>query len=173
MSYAEYGELIHFLNTRDERKRVTKPHRLPNERYTFSDCEFFITLCAHRQQNPFADPQFAQQMINALLWWRTHHQLMLFCYCLMLDHLHFIVQLPDAVRPLRNGGIRGIAPQTVMDLVGDYKSYVTSQLWWKHGHTPSLWQRSSYDSVIRYNESINEAVVYLLNNPVRKELVEH
>jgi len=173
MDLAEYREIIRFLNTQDERKRVTKPHRLPNERYTVSDCEFFITICARHQKNPFTDPHFAQQIINALLWWRTHHQLMLFCYCLMPDHLHFIVQLPDLERKFRNGGVRGIAPQTIMDLVGDFKSYVTSQLWWKCGGTGKLWQRSSYDNVIRSNDSVNEAVAYVLNNPERKGLIDY
>ncbi len=40
------------------------------------------------------------------------------------------------------------------------------------GGTGPLWQRSSYDRVIRYNKSIEAAVFYVLNNPVRKGLVE-
>ena len=46
------------------------------------------------------------------------------------------------------------------------------RFWWPHGGRGPLWQRSSYDRVIRYNDAVDEAVWYTLRNPVRKGLVE-
>jgi REP element-mobilizing transposase RayT len=38
--------------------------------------------------------------------------------------------------------------------------------------TKALWQKSSYDRVIRYNETVEAAVNYVLNNPIRKGIVD-
>ncbi|MHB9134602.1 MAG: transposase [Armatimonadota bacterium] len=168
----EYEEVIALLKTLGEEEQQRKLHRLPLEQYTMSDCEFFFTICARHHQRPFTDPILARQIIDALLWYRNRHSLRLFCYCLMPDHLHFILKLPDSLRRLRHGGARGIAPEGILDWVGDFKSYTTNQCWWKRGGTNQLWQKSSYDHVIRCNDSVEKAVNYTLRNPERKGLVE-
>ena len=64
-------------------------------------------------------------------------------------------------------------PEGVLEHVARFKSFTTTQCWWKIGGHHNLWQKSSYDSVIRYNDSVEDAVAYVLNNPVRKGLVEY
>lgn len=169
----EYREVITLLNDGSKEPHERKLHRLPAERYTMSDCEFFFTICARHHKSPFLNNSLARDIIDALLWRKTRHHWRLFCYCLMPDHLHFIVQLPEILRPLRNGGARGVALESILDQVGDFKSYTTSQLWWPKGGNGQLWQNSSYDHVIRYNNSVESAVGYVLNNPARKSLVEN
>ncbi len=71
-----------------------------------------------------------------------------------------------------NAGARGLVPESILDQIGNFKKYTTTQVWWKHGGQGLLWQKSSYDRVIRYNESVQEAVSYVLNNPVRKGLMK-
>ena len=39
-------------------------------------------------------------------------------------------------------------------------------------HPSSLWQRSYHDHVLRKEEELEEAALYILNNPVRKGLVD-
>ena len=68
-------------------------------------------------------------------------------------------------------GVRGIVPEGILDQVGTFKRFTTTQIWWKQGGAGRLWQRSSYDHVIRYNKSVEPVVHYVLNNPVRKGLV--
>jgi len=58
-----------------------------------------------------------------------------------------------------------------LEHVRDFKKYTTSQVWQLHGGAGSLWQKSSYDRVIRYNDSIEVTMHYVLENPVRKGLV--
>ena len=65
-----------------------------------------------------------------------------------------------------------MVPVGVLDQVGDFKKYTTTQVWWQRGGSEQTRQRSSYDRVIRYNESIQEAASYVLNNPVRERLVK-
>jgi REP element-mobilizing transposase RayT len=166
---ADYDDVLAFLNRQDTRRH---PHRLPMERYAWSDCEFFFTICARQHDRPFANPLLAQAIIDALLWRKQRHGWYLFCYCLMPDHLHFIVKLLEASQQMRQGGIRGVESEGILHQVADFKSYTTSQLWWPGGGTGALWQESSYDRVIRFNDSVEQAVNYTLNNPVRKGLVE-
>lgn len=170
-SYEDYGALIDLLNTCDVEERRRKKHRLPLECYSASDCEFFFTLCARHQGKPFADLALANAIVESLLWRERKHEWMLFCYCLMPDRLHFILKLTHHEMSYINAGARGLVPDGVLDQVGNFKKYTTTQTWWKHGGSGTLWQRSSYDRVIRYNESIQEAASYVLNNPVRKGLV--
>jgi REP element-mobilizing transposase RayT len=89
----------------------------------------------------------------------------------MPDHLHFLVQLAANQTKWINAGARGIVPEGILEHVAQFKSYTTNQVWWKHGGKGELWQRSSHDRAIRYNDSPEAVAFYVLNNPVRKELV--
>ena len=165
----QYEEVLALLTARDTRRN---PHRLPIEQYSLSEGEFFFTICARHCGQPFSDPMLAKRIIDALLWRRVKHGWLLYCYCLMPDHLHFIVSLLDAERKLRNAGARGFEVEGLLHQIGDFKSYTTSQIWWPYGGSGELWQRSSHDHVIRYNDKIDHAVEYVLNNSTRKQLVE-
>ena len=57
--------------------------------------------------------------------------------------------------------------------IAQFKRYTTTQIWWKHGGTGQLWQKSSYDKVFRFMDSPENAAMYVVNNPVRKGLVAH
>lgn len=166
-----YAAFIDYLKTRDLTQRQRKKHRLPMEYYTASDCEFFFTICARHQGEPFTNPALAKEIVDALLWRKRHHNWTLYCYTLMPDHLHFAVQLPPHQIRSLNAGARGIVPEGILDHVGNFKKYTTTQIWWKSGQAGQLWQKSSYDRVIRYNKSVEPVVHYVLNNPVRKGLV--
>jgi REP element-mobilizing transposase RayT len=170
--FDEYRSVLDYLKTTDPEDRARKKHRLPLESYSQSDCEYFFTICARGQGNPFTHHALARAIVDALLWRRNHHNWRLYCYCLMPDHLHFIVQLPDIEARLTNAGARGVVPYGILDHIADFKRYTTTQVWWKLGGRGALWQRSSYDRVLRYNESVDEAVQYVLNNPVAKGIVD-
>lgn len=166
-----YGEVLDYLMTTDAELRRRKKHRLPLHCYSASDCEFFFTLCARHCGEPFANRRLAADIVDCLLWRRKRHGWELFCYCLMPDHLHFIVKLPPGGVRMINGGIRGLVPEGILEQVRYFKRFTTTQIWWKQGGERALWQKSSYDRVIRYNDSIDAAASYVLNNPVRKGLV--
>jgi REP element-mobilizing transposase RayT len=170
MRTEDTSELIRLLNARDEARPRRKPHRLPAEAYATADCEYFFTLCARQHGPVFTDPTVASGVVEALLWRKKRHDWTLFCYCLMPDHLHFLVRLPDEQPTFRNSGVRGSTPEGILDHVGEFKSYTTTRVWWRGGGRGALWQKSSYDRIVRQNGL--EAAAYVLNNPVRKGLVE-
>jgi putative transposase len=167
-----YVAFMDMVNTRDAEHRQRKKHRLPMECYTASDCEFFFTLCARHQGEPFRNPELAKAVIEALMWRKQHHGWTMFCYCLMPDHLHLIVRLPPHQIRYFTAGARGVVPEGILDHIGNFKKFTTTQIWWQLGGAGRLWQRSSFDRVIQYNQSIDLVVHYVFNNPVRKGLVE-
>jgi len=169
---ASGDDLIAYLNQRDAQRMPRRPHRLPNETYAATDCEFFFTLCARERGHPFTDDGLARAIIEALLWRRARHQWRLFGYCLMPDHLHFVLRLPDSDTPRVNGGVRGFLAESVLEHLRDFKKYTTHLWHLQRDGTGPLWQKSSYDRVIRHNDSVDAAVAYVLENPVRKGLVE-
>jgi REP element-mobilizing transposase RayT len=86
---------------------------------------------------------------------KFHYQL--FGYCLMPDHLHVLLS------PNSTGTV-------IADWLQAFKSY-TSHFFAKQGGSPPLWQRSAFDHVCRDGETAENVLRYILENPVRKELV--
>jgi len=168
-----YHEVIALLNATKKELPQIKLHRLALEQYTFSDRDFFFTICARNQGQPFLNPVLAECVIASLLWTRERYQWQLFCYCLMPDHLHFIIRLPHGERITYSAGVRGQSLEGALEQIARFKSYTTTQCWWKFGGHHKLWQKSSYDRVIRENDNVEDAVFYVLNNPVRKGLVQY
>src|SRR5688500_16389827 len=95
-------ELVDYLNAWEAARPVRRAHRLPAAYYA-TDCWcFFWTLCARERGRPFEDRGLAQAVVEALVWRRERHHWKLLCYCLMPDHLHFVVQLPTGEVAMRN-----------------------------------------------------------------------
>jgi REP-associated tyrosine transposase len=147
-----------------------KLHRLPNAVYACTGHEFHFTVCARHQGEPFRNEKLAEAVIESLLWTRNEYSWVLFCYCLMLDHLHFICRLTDEQVRRINAGARGEVDEGVLDHLGRFKSYTTNRSW-KLGFSGKLWQRNSYDRVLDLEKPFLEIVQYVLDNPVRKGLV--
>ena len=71
---------------------------------------------------------------------------------------------------LLNAGARGVVPEGVLDHLGRFKSFTTNA-YWKLGGQGPLRQKSSYDRVIDMEKPFEQIVLYVLHNPVRKQLV--
>ena len=154
----------------DADKPDRKRHRLPMAIYAATEYEFHFTVCARHQGSPFANKSLADKVIESLLWTRSNYHWLLYCYCLMPDHLHFVCRLTDRELKMMNAGARGIVPEGVLDHLGRFKSFTTS-VSWKLGFHGKLWQKSSYDRVFDMEKPFIEVVEYVLDNPVRKGLV--
>ncbi|MEX2142036.1 MAG: transposase [Pirellulales bacterium] len=151
---------------------LRKSHRLSAAVYATTDYEYHFTVCARHQGQPFTNEQMAESVIDSLLWTRTKRNWLLFCFCLMPDHLHFVCRLTDKEVRLINHGVRGYQPEGILDHLANFKSYTTNQSW-RLGFQGKLWQKGSYDRVIDLDWPFGEVVEYVLNNPVRKGLVRN
>lgn len=74
----------------------------------------------------------------------------------MPDHVHLIIE---------------IAVGDVITIMRDIKTR-TTRLWWEHGGEGALWQKSFHDRGLRGAKAFDEAVAYVIANPVRAGLVE-
>ena len=155
----------------DESYPQRRRHRLPEAVYAFTGHEFHFTVCARHQNNPFVRPGLAKGVIDSLIWTRNKYEWKLYCYCLMPDHLHFVCRLTDRDIKILNVGARGEVEEGVLEHLGRFKSYTTN-LSWKFGFTGKLWQKSSYDRVLDLEKPFEQIAHYVLENPMRKGLVE-
>jgi REP element-mobilizing transposase RayT len=153
------------------REHNRRLHRLPMSVYATTEFEYHFTICARHQGTPFLNDQLAEKIIESLLWTKRRYDWILFCYCLMPDHLHFVCRLTAADVRYINAGARGVVPEGVLEHVGRFKSYTTQQAW-KLGIHGELWQKSSYDRVLDWRRPFEEVCWYVLMNPVRKGLVK-
>ena len=80
-------------------------------------------------------------------------------YCFMPDHVHLIVEGREDTSDLRR-------------FIARAKQYSGFEYARRH-QQDRLWQRYGFERVLRTDESTQVAVRYVLENPVRKGLVEH
>ncbi len=141
----------------------TKPYHPPSnqhlspELYTHPNRVCFITIRACGDQSPFVHPDLGELTLNVLKEEQNRQNCIILTYCLMPDHLHFLI-CPK---------IDGISVLTFTD---QFKGKMTNRSW-SAGWRGKLWQARHYDHVVRAEESLYEIDRYILNNPVRKGLV--
>lgn len=128
-----------------------------------ADCDYagdviiHLTVCA-ADGKPFSDAPVAEMICENIEFYSNKLGFRLFGYCLMPDHLHLLVS------PGKSG-------KSMSDWLQTFKSY-TGHQFVKLGHRPPLWQRSPYDHVCRDGETAESVLVYIIDNPVRAELVK-
>ncbi len=147
--------------------RKIPPHDLRTYRAShairLADCDYagnidiHVTLCA-RGGTPFHDDLLAAMICENVECYCRRLDYKLCGYCLMPDHLHVL---------LSPAGSR-IALAQWLDR---FKSF-TTHMFMEMGRRPPLWQRSAYDRVCRNEEAAETVLAYIVENPVRKELVE-
>lgn len=131
--------------------------RLPRESYEISSQIFSITVCTKDRRPLFQSETWAKLILTSLKTGPFGKDTELYAYCLMPDHIH--IQLS----PLETN---------LMDLINGWKSF-TAKLLRRNGLIGPCWQRGFYDHAIRKEEDIRTVAEYIVNNPVRANLVEN
>jgi len=139
-------------------KRRKRMH-LKNFDYRGSSHIYYLTLCTAGKQPHFRDERIAGS-IEAELQFRREREISLYCYCTMPDHLHLLVSLKDQYS------------KSLIKWVTAFKRSTSRSAAQFYGIKP-LWQENFYDHVVRTDESLTRVAEYILNNPVRKEIVEN
>jgi putative transposase len=146
---------------KDDQRRPFSPrtlHRLPEERYSQQGSAFLITIRARYGTRPFAVPQRAKIVVEALADQRQKVGCWVGAYCVMPDHAHFVCG-PD-----REGAS--------VKLLADRVKGASTNASWRTGWDGVLWQQRFHDSELEEADAVNAACEYVLNNPVRAGLVE-
>jgi len=86
-------------------------------------------------------------------------------------HLHAVVIMPDHVHllltPIRNADGWPFPLQDILKLIKGPAAHSVNMLNASHG---TLWQDESFDHVLRSDESFDEKLEYICQNPVRRGL---
>jgi len=117
-----------------------------------------VTIGTQRRRAIFADPGAARAATNVRHERARKTGVQVYGYCLMPDHAHLVL---------------GPSPTCdIIAFVGQYKNLAQREVW-RLGVTGRIWQVSFWDCFLREEESLDEVVQYVLNNPVRKGLVKN
>ena len=112
---------------------------------------YHLILTTHNRLPRFRDARLVADCLDDLTASTKRYAFQVLAYCFMPNHLHLLMTGDDG------------APLT--RFVQHFKQAT--------GHRqPGLWQRSSYDHVLRYEEAVEDVAHYIWGNPVRAGLAE-
>jgi len=132
--------------------------RLSAEQYAIVGNVGFFTMRAYKRCVPFVITELNEAILVTLLAERLRLGMELYAYCLMPDHLHVLIGPKEAGR-------------WMLTFVDQFKGKST-RVSWAQGWRGKLWQPRSYDHLVRRSETLRAIAEYIIDNPVRKGLVE-
>ena len=135
----------------------SRSNRLPNYDYS-KDRPIHVTICTDNKENIFGSEVNAETVVHELLKTAKDLKFRILCYCLMSDHLHVIVS-------------PGESNVSLSKFLNIFKGRTTAVFKEKNDFK-KIWQRSGFDHVIRTEEDLRAIIEYIMNNPVRKGIVE-
>jgi putative transposase len=115
-----------------------------------------ITMAVAGRRSIFTDSALAEAAVDVFRRRAGETGVLVYAYCLMPDHVHLLLGPSDRC--------------DIVSFVGQYKNLVQRAAW-KRGVTGRIWQVSFWDRFLRADEQVEQAVAYVLNNPVRAGLV--
>jgi putative transposase len=133
-----------------------KKIRLQNDLYCQPGRIYFVTINSNFRKPVFVEPEFNNAIITCLLNERKSLY-EIHVYCLMPDHIHFLV---SAMKE----------KDSIKLFVNRFKG-ISTRIAWQYGIDGVLWQRRFYDHILRRDEEVGKIGQYILNNPVRRGLV--
>ena len=132
------------------------PHRLDEQSCLNTNLPMMVTCTAKRRWPVIVDDT-AHAVAEVLIASSERRQAVLHGYCVMPDHLHFLIHLADDDTP----------PRFLRCFKGEASRRV-DRLWGKPG--AFRWQRSFWDTFADDREALAEQMHYMLANPVRRGL---
>jgi len=131
-----------------------KPNRLPLPNYAERHA-YQLTMATFGRRKVFNEPLF-KFSLEKLSFVAERRNVSVLAYCFMPDHLHLLVQAGQ--------------PSFVPAFIRDFKQATGFEF--KKRTKRQLWQKSYHDHVVRTEESLMNAALYIAANPVRAGLVE-
>jgi len=132
-----------------------KHHRLQRELYR-GFCTAAFTLCLKERQSFFTTEPIFNHLEKLLLDTLSRYHVSAEIYLFIPDHLHLLLRGTDETADV-------------------YKVCVAfkqqSGFWFSNEHPDIHWQKDFYDHILHTDENLRKHIQYILNNPVRKELV--
>jgi len=133
-----------------------KKHRLPRDLYNGHAVVSF-TLCIKDRVELFRDSNIVKKFVEILLTEAANFDCEVPLYLFMPDHCHILLQGKSECTDILN----------VIDIFKQKSGF------WLSKHHPEVhWQKDYYDHILRKEEDVKKHVSYILENPIRKSIVE-
>jgi putative transposase len=119
---------------------------------------YFITICAHMQQNLFQRDEVAELMVATLLKYRDAGEFDLHEYVVMPNHIHLLLSLNDqqqlgrAIQLIKGGFSHSLREKGIV--------------------LRAVWEQRYHDRRVRDANEFAGFSEYIRQNPVRKHLAE-
>ncbi|MBO1927231.1 transposase [Thiomicrorhabdus sp. 6S2-11] len=126
-------------------------------RVVIPDIPYHVTQRGNRREDVFFDDEDRQFYLELLNEYAQKHQVEIWAYCLMTNHIHLIL------RPTSKEGLQ----QVLKPLHMRYAQYINKKMGWK-GH---LWQGRYFSSALDEAYAY-QAIRYVELNPVRAKMVK-
>ncbi len=136
--------------------RYKKRIRLPNFNYK-GGYRYFITICTYNKKLVFNNRDIGYWIIEILRILSDKSEFTIWAYCLMPDHIHLLIEGKHDRADMRS-------------FISLFKQKTGYEYKLKYGG--KLWQINYYEHVLRSDENTKEIAYYILNNSVRKGIVE-
>jgi len=117
-----------------------------------------VTIAVQARTPVFADRAVASSAVQVLREHATRTGVRIDAFCVMPDHVHIVLGPSVAC--------------DVITFVGQFKN-LAQRAAWAQGVQGAFWQNRFWDRFLRAEEQLERVVEYVLNNPVRRGLVEH
>ena len=122
---------------------------------------FFFTLVTHDRNAIFHDSSSIGICLNAINRTQKYHPFELVAYCIIPDHLHLLISLPDG-------------QQDYSTIIKEFKRKVTKELR-RQRNDPGLvvWQKRFWERTIRDQRDFKIHFDYIHYNPIKHGFVEN
>ena len=140
----------------DGKKKIYyKPQRLKGFEYKGTYC-YSLTICTFERIKYFKNKKIVRFVESNLTKTAGGLGFDIICYCFMPEHLHLLIQGKNDDSDLRKF-VKQLKQTTGYELKKKTKR--------------ELWQKSFYDHITRGEEDLYNISRYILENPLRKSLV--
>ena len=147
-------------------------------RYTFTETDkpHFLTCTIMEWLPLFIRPYIVDHLLNCWRYQQTHHDLKLYGFVILENHLHFVAQAPDLSKCLSQFK-SFTARQIIDDLQSKGADKALQRLRFskrahKQDRVYQLWQEGSHAEMV-YSESVmRQKLEYIHNNPVKRGYVD-
>ena len=132
---------------------------------------YFITIVTYGRLPLFLDPQARNYLHSAWVDVTTRFPFMTDAICLLPDHIHAVLSLPedDADYPMRIREIKRLFTKAYQGNIGPGAPRNESRL---KKNEAAIWQRRYWEHVIRDERDLNNHIDYIHFNPVKHGLVD-
>jgi putative transposase len=136
---------------------MAQPKRLPGILYNELSA-YFVTSVTRDRIKAFDLNDFGPIVVRALIEIAARFQFAVTAYCVMPDHVHFIVTAISEGAEFQK-------------MVANWKQRTGYA--WSLRHKQRLWQHGYFERVLREKDDPLSLARYIIENPVRAGLVEH